>query len=370
MSKLIQKYASLKEAADLAIQANDFNALAGDILTNVALQTINTYQQKLNVGIEDSVSDLIQTFKQKVSEAIFDISRGWKIINREAHLFPRGCRFCHKKADSTVVIIEQDPQIRSLLFTQGMLGRQADGHSDVQERIPLALPFVVFFLHFKEDMFCNLYCGWRTSPLRSLQDRMFAPLLPNIRDEMSVCVGYDLRVTGTGIVEKSDSILSHFWNSQFNKDLSNRWWLKDQIDERLKTGREWSRASLENPTFILNLNYNYTKSAEDILNLLTMHEIEPDETSLRHKLSETIDSSVASLFSKIMRYFKKTKFDKHHPKEITDMLIKIIKNANGEFQDLVFSIQHEIEVLAADIEAGRQKKVVEARGPLWADYSP
>jgi hypothetical protein len=199
---------------------------------------------------------------------------------------------------------------------------------------------------------------------------MFAPLLPNIRDEMSVCVGYDLRVTGTGIVEKSDSILSHFWNSQFNKDLSNRWWLKDQIDERLKTGREWSRASLENPTFILNLNYNYTKSAEDILNLLTMHEIEPDETSLRHKLSETIDSSVASLFSKIMRYFKKTKFDKHHPKEITDMLIKIIKNANSEFQDLVFSIQHEIEVLAADIEAGRQKKVVEARGPLWADYSP
>lgn len=368
MIQHIQKHEYLKKAAELAIkQSTDLDLIAEDVLTNVVIDTIRKYQQKLNVGIQDSVSDLLDGFKTSITEKITAIASNWRVANRDYILFPRGCRFCYSKADNTIVIVEQEPQIRSLLFDTSILGERLS-HSIVSERLAIALPYVVFILHFKKNHFCNMYCGWKNSPIKDLSDNIYHPILPNIHDNFSVCTGVLPNNYGENITQKCDFIISHFWNSKFNNDLSKNWWKKSYLDYRLKSARTWSEESLKDPMFILQINPTEQKSPKYFIKLITMHDFELDETSLKHTLSDSIDSCVESLFIKILRYFRNTKFDRYHPKDIKDILKKVLSQANTELSDLIFIIKTELQKLDKEITKIKSDKLVEPKSNLWCDY--
>lgn len=151
MSKMIQKYLHLKEAAAKARGAADFEGLSSDILTRVVIDSITKYRQKVVVGAQDSVSDLLDSFKFSLAEAVFEVAAGWKVVNREPFLFPRGCRFCHTRGNTTIFVIEQEPQIRTLSFEGRMIGETPFTGENFEpepppERLPMALPYVVFLI--------------------------------------------------------------------------------------------------------------------------------------------------------------------------------------------------------------------------------
>jgi hypothetical protein len=100
-----------------------------------------------------------------------------------------------------------------------------------------------------------------------------------------------------------------------------------------------------------------------------MHDYEPDEITLKHALSESIDKCVENLFSKITRYFRNTKFEKYHPKEVSDVLKKIISEANSEIFDMIFAINHELQKLQSQIDKSKVHQKTEPKGPLWVEYS-
>jgi hypothetical protein len=366
VSVLLEKHQLLKEAADLAAeQASGFEGLSDDILSGIVIQTIHAYQKKLNVGVQDSVSDLMDTFKEKVLTAVFNTASGWRLANRDFFLFPRGCRFCFTKGTSTIFVIEQDPQVRTLLMDAAILGDRAPAAAanGSAERVALALPYVIFIIHVRHSLLSGMYCGWRGQPLRTMQDMINMPVLPNIHDNMNVCMG-------THSYTDPDAAVTHFWNTRFNNDLSTQWWSKAQIDPRLATARTWARNSLEDSTFVLGIRYQQKKTLEEQINLLTAQEEEPDENALRHNLAEAVDSSTGEIFAKIMKYFKKTKFEKHHPKEIKEVVGAILKEANHEYLDLLASIRHELDDLKEQIRVAKENLKPVGVGHLWEDYSP
>ena len=96
MSELIQqKIHSLKEAAQLT--SADVSTISDKILTQVVIEAIRTYQQKLAVGIEDSVSDLLGSFKHTAATSIIDAASGWQTTQQEGFLLPKDCRFCFRR---------------------------------------------------------------------------------------------------------------------------------------------------------------------------------------------------------------------------------------------------------------------------------
>lgn len=372
MSALVEKYKSIKDAIDRSVEGfSTFDDLAADVLTRVVIETINTYQQKLNVGVQDSVGDLVDSFKQKVSQAIFETSSGWHVANRDAALFPRGCRFCYTRGDTTLVVVEQEPQIRSLMFSEEMLGEsQGSSSGGAGVRVALALPYVIFIVQFKRDRFTNLYCCWRTAPLRTLDEPLIPPLLPNIHDNFNVCLGRSFAAEGSTIAEICDSVISNFWNSQFNGDLSTHWWGKARINAALQTALTWQDHSAHDSMFILNVAfpYNPERILRYMVEHLTLHEQLPDENALRHKLSDAIDEAVEALFSKVVRYFKKTKFERHHPKEVKAVLGAAMKEACVELADLISVINQECEKLGRQLVTDGNKTRYEKRGAAWAAY--
>lgn len=375
MSNLLQKSTLLKDSIKKTIDKDLTDKLIEEILTQVVKEKIKIYQQKINVGVEDSVTDILDIFKQKISEKIFNINSDWDINQKTPFLFPRGCRFCHRKGKASVVVIEQDPQIRSLLFEKRMIGeyetRDFVGTSEGNVRVSLSIPYVIFLVYFVDESFSGLYCGWRTSSLKNLNDQFFKPLLPNHHENYNVCLDRNMVINGTDIVSKTDSIISNYWQSQFNNDLSDKWWSKNQISHKIKSAEVWAQNSLEDPTFILNLDYNYnnSKSIQNVLDLLTKFESDPSEESAKKMVFSCVEDLSGELFRRIMNYFKNTKFEKHHPSDIRDSLKESIQKATGELTDLVLSINYELENLSKEIKEKQSKIKIKPRNSFWTDYS-
>ncbi len=357
MSELLNRYESLKDATRLAV--NETSSLEGvidDVLTKVVHESIKKYQQKLNVGVEDSVSDLLEAFKQKITESIFDAASTWKIANKEPVMFPRGCRYAYARGTSTIFVVEQDPGVRTLSFDFSYGVRNAERHA-------LAMPYVVFLAHLKNNWLVGLYCGWRTAPLQTLSDLISCPLLPNIHENLAVCMALDLRYENQTV----ENAISDFWNSTFNNDVSDRWQAKSAVSLDLTTPESWVEKSEENPLFMLELDFGHNKTIQSCIDLLTKHEVEPNEDEFLHRLSESIDACVKTLFSKIMRYFKKTKFEKHSPKDVTETLKSAIIKATGDLTDVVRVLDKEISSLTIS-NVGKHDLV--RVGNLWTNYSP
>jgi hypothetical protein len=364
---LYQRYQDLQSATDLACQeAQNWDTLAEAVLSDVVLETIKRYQQKLNVGVADSVADLLDTFKQKVSTAIFEMDNEWRAASKtELLLYPRGCRFCYNRGHNTIIVIEQDPQVRSLSMPSEMLGEE-ESRGGYDTRVALALPYSIFFFHFREGRFSHLYLGWRNRTLSSLNDEICRPVLPNLHDNLEVCLGRGNILTGS-IDNQVRSVLHGFWGSQFNSDLSSHWWNKGNLDQRIRSANSWHDLSLEDPMFILSVPFRRYKTVQEMVDFIAAEET-VDESEFRHRLGEQIDQHVEGLFNKIMRYFKKTKFERHAPKDIKQEIGKHVGEVAQELVEVIHALHLEIDSLKEEVRC--EPPDTEPKSEFWSEYSP
>ena len=357
-----QRYQSLVNAAQLLQEeVKNWDEVTEEVLSSVVLDTIKRYQQKVCVGIEDSMSDLLSNFKINVTRAIFEAANSWRSASKhEITLYPKGCRFCCSIGSSTIIVIEQDPQVRSLRLGSDLCVTINSPYT------ALALPYSVFFFHFREGRFSSLYYGWRTRQLASLDDTISMPLLPNLHSNLSVCLG-DQRIDNGTLIEQTQKVLDSFWGSQFNSDLSRRWHDKADISPLLNTAESWRQNSLDDPTFVLHLNYGDHRTVQQTLDMIAGSVEETvDESELRKRLSEQIDQQIGSLFNKMQQYFKRNKFEKHFPKKVKDELGKAIGNTAKEMADVIYAL--DVEVKKATIDSSQQTDIQPVSN-VWSEYS-
>ena len=90
---------------------------------------------------------------------------------------------------------------------------------------------------------------FRTAPLRSLDDPLFASCLPNTTDEGLVCLG-SVRVAGATVGERVDALIGAYWASRFNQDLRRH-------PLPFSGGfRSWASRSRRDPLAALSLAYD------------------------------------------------------------------------------------------------------------------
>lgn len=367
MSALIQKYDNLKRAAELAVRSSqDFSPLADQILTDIIVYSIKKYQTKINVGLQDSVADLLDSFKKQLIQTISsNIALRWQIPDREPFLFPKNSRFCYRRGNTTIVVIEQDPQVRTLFLEADIIGKWKQDLLGQTVRACLALPYVIFVLRFANNVFVDLLLGWRTTPLGQLDDMLCAPVLPNMHTNLSVCMGRTRSKTTGHFSEQTINAIDYFWNSQFNNDLSTFWWEKGSIDRRLITVQTWEENSQKDPCFILSVKFKPIRTLKSLIDVLVVNEVEPDLQSLKHQMSENVDTCVADLFKGVQCYLTKTKFDKYFPKDVHSQLEEAVLGCTNELIDVVLCLEREIKQFQSEYQS--RNEFVNA-GPLWKDY--
>ena len=344
-----------------AAEAIDAKKLAEGILKKVVVECLKQYQQRLNVGIEDSVSDLLENFKQQMTGSLLAMSPHWNVATaRGGHLFPRNCRFFYTKGQRTVCILEEPPQVRTLSFDAALWG-------GLSQRVlyALALPYVVFIVCLDEQQLQTVYCGWRNRALGSLDEMLYAPVLPNHHRDLQVCRGHNIPL-GENISQIVENVVADYWASTFNHDLLDFWNLRIGLSRYFSTPMTWADKSLEDSTFVLNLPYKGIETINHYIRLLTMYQEEVDEEgALVNGVKEAVLHSTEELFKGIMRHLQGTKFDRYYPKDIEEEVATAYRFVSTEFSTAILSLEHELQNFE-EIKQKRDPYQWEPRGQFWS----
>ncbi len=327
----------LKAAAKAAVDPDTLDQLAAGVLSDIVLETMKKYQLKLNVGVQDSVSDLLDNFKTSMTTTLVNALSKWKLPGDDIGVFPDNCRFYFKKGDHTVIVIEAPPSVRTLTFTYDQFNCPGTN------RYTLGLPYSVFVVHFDKDKFAGLYHGWRRQPLRSIDDHVSPPCLPNTHSNFAVCVSEKTYSGNLG--EQVSQIVADFWASSFNHDLETFFLAGRNMFATMSSMSAWEQNTELNPLFILGLrleDVGENRSVRDTLDLITTYAVEKEVVDIRKKITEEVDEVTGLLFARIMRYFKNTKFDRYHPTAIKEALAGHFSKSNEHLTNLLIATENKL----------------------------
>ncbi len=320
--------------------------LASELLQDVSDTTLDKFRTDLLAHISEAFEEIFVKFKKEVSCGICSVSEDLNNFNPDfgdIDVYPQGTKFFFSRSDDKVLIIEQPPQVRTLNFSKRFLNndlyRNEGGKvSDRDKRldrslIHLALPFVVFVIKFYNGVFSKMLIFYRNSPLTSLDDTLFYPNLPNMNDSCEVCLGYSPLENGT-LAQKTEHVISHFWNSRFNTDLSSNYFTTPR-HEKLKSVWTWEAHSKMDPSFILNVNWSEssTKLRRLVFSLCQSRSL--NISVYVERLNQLLEKSVSDVCDHIKVIFESMKVEDRYPKTITNELARFITSLNEQISSLI-----------------------------------
>lgn len=107
------------------------------------------------------------------------------------------------------------------------------------------------------------YLFWRTEPIRTLEDHLWAAATPNIDDSGSICFGSTIQ-PGRSFSEHIDTIINEFYVHTFNQDLGHY----TPFDHSMT---EWEKAS-DNEDPLAWKNWPYWEDTEPVTKVKDLHE--------------------------------------------------------------------------------------------------
>jgi hypothetical protein len=360
-------------------KVTDRTQLVEDILTRVVIDSLRKYQQKVSVGIVDSAADIIENLKKNLIDEVLLSSQGWMVgQNRKQILFPKNCRFLYTRGRSVIAVIEEGAGTRTLRLDDNLLNERATSHAGTFQPHSLALPYSVFVIHFDNDLrndrveFKNLYLYWNKRPLATLEDQLFQPILPNIHAQQTVCVGTGLQPQRSmTLSQQCDQVIGHFWNSTFNPDLGERWWGRSTIDGRLRDIEQWKNLSRDNPLFALSLSLRPAVKLNEIINTISANhtEVSVDLEAVRKRLVEIVEKASSEIEHGLLKYMKKTKFERYFPNDVKENLSSAISTIADEIMVILNRMAYDLDQI--EEQSTRNQKDVthygwEGRGQFWS----
>jgi len=167
-----------------------------------------------------------------------------------------GTRLVQVKGVSTILVIEQPPQVRQVRWSNERMGR---GGSYATYR--LAFPYILYAFTFYQGEFEGLRIYHRTAPLRAPNDSLYLSNLMNVQADLGLpsccraCLcGRPSGLTELPLADQVEGLLTYFWTSGFNIDIEgNRFDRARLLDPRIARVEAWQQASEADPLFPLEV---------------------------------------------------------------------------------------------------------------------
>jgi hypothetical protein len=172
-------------------------------------------------------------------------------------VLPPGTRWLCRKKDLLQLVLEHAPQCRTLRCSRGKQG--ADDYHPYR----LAFPYIIYVLTFYRYGFEEMKMFFRNLALISPSDTLYHTNLPNVRGEpghhgsQRVCLRYRPEMLeGVPLAEAVPALIQFFWSTGFNQDIAQSAFERAQDrDPRFASLEAWEAASLENPLFPLEVDW-------------------------------------------------------------------------------------------------------------------
>jgi len=324
-------------------------------------QTLARFQQDMAAGIRGVVQTTFAVFREHLITHIQGPAIGARTFvlqDREIETFPEGTRFILSYGEHTSVVVEQKPQVRTVLFYSGFIRNDEISTHDIESQtesigrsrgLRLAFPYVIFLTRLWRGRYDGLHVFYSKKPLASLDESVFLPNLPNI-DNSSVCLGIgDLQ--GTTIRAKVEEIIAHFWQSQFNNDYRSGYEAAAMRDERLQNVIRWQEESQKDPNFVLDVGWIDTMTT--IRQLIQRSAERADvSTDLRALINVVLNESGDQTEETVRQYLSNIPARGRYPKRVTETLSSHLSDLS---EHLLGQIVAYFQELAKDADPNLQQ---------------
>lgn len=245
-----------------------------DELTNRSFQDLAAEQEKI-------IPEIISSFQQCKSK-----------YEDKPILFPNNSRLLYSIGKRTLMVVEQEPMVRSLFFSARLRDTEnggtiikdpSTGNSYLSYN--LALPFFYFFLIFDKDQegvdrLRGVKLAFAKRRIENKDSILYTVPLPNTEidghDITDMCMGNgfyygdrdedgfirdDTALKNEhSINEQAKIAVDHYWTRVFNTDRGNGNY--NYVDQRMCTLEQWEKSSQEDPFFPLTVEWKFGRTLE------------------------------------------------------------------------------------------------------------
>jgi hypothetical protein len=219
-------------------------------------------KQSVLGNLSDKSDGLIRNLRSSITSQIWGTYQQYKEKAEELPIvWPRNMRITFSAGNATVLMLEQEPQVRSVIVNEKVAGRSANHATEITEQgnftYRLAFPYIYFLVLYLNGRYSSVEAYFANKSITDLMDTISDAPLPNIhyRENIPyVCMGNDFahHLRGKSFAEQNHYIISEFWQRSFNMDLGRGGY--DDIDG-LRNLKTWQKNSEEDPTFVLGLRW-------------------------------------------------------------------------------------------------------------------
>jgi hypothetical protein len=252
----------------------------------------NGYRQETLSVLDEGCTEVLKQFKATIGRRCWKLSQKWcQWGDNRPILQPNKSRLFYRKGNTDIMVIEQDPQMRTLRFNSSF---SETGSYNV------ALPYVIFIFRWIGGSFTDVYCMFNDKPLGDLSERPIKPYLTNIDCETRCCLGKTFKLpSDLNYNQTVEFILSYFWSAEHSNEWNEHWKYNqgyfETTDGRLATLSAWQDASQDNPLFVVdNVSWQkHTRSIGDLIVGLTKTDTkarEFEETIFQDLVAEFLSS--------------------------------------------------------------------------------
>ena len=279
---------------------------AVDVMRSGTNVVLNRIKSEFDADIQERSQALVNRFTSNVANCLNDVTTSWVDANsQQLMVVPEGTRFVQTDDNYTNIMVEQKPQCRRITFAL----------AGVEHHFYLSFPFVQFIFSFnrtvRSETLNVLSVSCTKTSVKTLADNVCYLPLPNISMHR-VCVGSDSNgmqmpnTVGHNITEKVSTIISSYWQSQFNMDL------RDNLTAFLTSNftssfngndyvagfKAWEQKSKENGAYAITPEFVLQDSRYKISDLIVSNLVSrTGKQSLINKMKEIINGGLVDISS-------------------------------------------------------------------------
>lgn len=260
----------------------------GDQLPSVIVKngraSIQAVQRTLVETIGKIAKDRFEASVKKTLAQILGYAReevGTNGKGPQQMAFPNGIKFFHSVKRKTIVVVEEAPRVRTILWDN--------------KQISLSFPYVIFVVHFKDGAYEYAQLFFRNAPLKHVNDDLMTPILPDILPGRVLPSGAYEEQTLNWIcfpgpkvfqgnpMEMTVSCQQVFWNSVFQSTHWQRH-CTFEFNSMNFSLQGWINSSAHDPGFILGIPW--PKSGLTLARLFAYHKEDDQMAPARDQLNK------------------------------------------------------------------------------------
>lgn len=318
----------------------DYNKISEQIIDEIIQISFNKFAQKIEVGAEDIINAIITELQEKSIKIILTANAAYKSLSKnEGFLFPDGTRFLFEQDDVTVAVIEQKPQLRTLLLEQD-LWNATDNMSIHFKRFQLAFPYVIFICCAIEGELPSLKVYFRNKPLNSLYDILYQTVFPNVDVGTGfVCQSEPKLGLENSFSQFCENAIANFWQSAFNSDSKSLWTGRTKIDKNLEL-ETWVALSKVNPMFPCSIKWFQETSLVNAMDhsietIMDQGNSNKISINISENLIEQMGDIAKDLERKLKTYLSTNRLEKFYPKKIGNDLADALQETHFEMESTI-----------------------------------